>query len=386
MQWRMMIFNHLSLAQKVTSLAALGLLGGIVLSWPLWFAAARPTFPLLPIVGAASVASWWWSVVHAGLLLLLLVLVLIFPNQKKLRPALLLWLSILCCLDLNRLQPWIWFYALVIAVWLFGQNEREMRHTWRWLLAAVYAWSGFHKLTPYFAEENFAWFCEAFPFTRPLAPYPALGYAVALLETSLALGLLWRPTRRISRWLVVGFHAAIILMLSPLGLDWNTVVIPWNIALAGLVWLVFAEADATTFPKNNGLRLLLALAGVAPLFHFAGGWPDALSWKLYSNTQPEGTFHAPAQALTCTVQEKAMWEENAFDQGTKLLLDDWASREMRVPMVAADRTFRQTALYLCRCTTPADSAGLYILTVRPWNRQGERWQKIPCRVLLNKPD
>ncbi len=381
-----MIFNHLSLAQKVTRLTALGLLGGMALSWPLWYAAARPAFPLLPVVGAPSIESWWWSVFNVGLLLLLLVGILIFPNQKKLRPALLLWLSVLCWLDLNRLQPWVWLYALVIAVGLFGQNETEMRDTWRWLLAAVYAWSGFHKMTPYFAADNFAWFCTAFPFTRPLAPYPALGYAVALLEISLAVGLLWRPTRRIFRWLAVGFHAAIMLMLSPLGLDWNTVVIPWNMALAGLVWLVFAESDTTTFPKKNGLRLLLVLAGVAPLFHFAGGWPDALSWKLYSNTQPEATFYAPAHSFTRSIQAEAMWESNAFDQDSKLLLDDWANAEMQVPMFAADRTFRQAALYLCRCTTQPDSAGLHILTVRPWNRQGEQWQSIPCRVLLGKPD
>ncbi|MBC8126265.1 MAG: hypothetical protein H8M99_03845 [Gloeobacteraceae cyanobacterium ES-bin-144] len=85
-----------------------------------------------------------------------------------------------------------------------------------------------------------------------------------------------------------------------------------------------------------------------------------------------------------TIKQAALWEENTFDQGTKILLDDWTNAELHVPMFAAERCFRQTAMYLCSCTTQPDSAGLYILTVQPWNREGEQWQKIPCRELLGK--
>ncbi|MEO6040124.1 MAG: hypothetical protein ABIQ93_17050 [Saprospiraceae bacterium] len=376
-----MTFNHLSVVQKVIIVVTLGLLAGIALSWPLWCAAARNSFPLLPLLGSAYLEMRWWSWLSAGLLVLLLFPPLFFPSRKVVLSALLCWLILLCSLDLNRLQPWVWLYALVFGTAVWSKNEPDTRNTWRWLIAAVYCWSGLHKLSPYFAEDNFAWFCAAFPFTKALATYPAWGYAVALLEIAIAFGLLWPRSRRFFRWLVVGFHAIIILLLSPWGLNWNVVVIPWNITLAAMVWLIFYDTDQTFLPKNYGLRFSLLLAALAPLFNFLGSWPDPLSWKLYSNTQAEATFYAPAKSFDGQA-EAVVWGKNAFDQHTKLLLDDWAMNDLQTPMFATGRTFRQTARYLCGCNRQPDSAGLYILTVHPWNRRNEQWQKIPCRDLL----
>ena len=378
-----MIFNRLSLTQKVVLLTALGLLSGIALSWPLWYAAARTLFPLLPIVGPAYREAAGLSLLGSSGLLLSLAAVLIFSAKKIPIIILLVCLLLLCGLDLNRLQPWVWLYGLVLAIVVFDQSSIETRDTLRWLVAAVYIWSGFHKLTPYFAEDNFAWFCSAFRFTAPFANFSVLGYGVALLEILLAFGLLWPRTRSAFRWLVLVFHGSVVLMLSPLGLNWNAVVIPWNLTLAALVWVIYAPSDATFLPKNNAHRFLLILAGIAPLLHFAEAWPEALSWKLYSNTQTEATFYAPAGSFNKTMEQEALWEANAYDHGTKMLLDDWANAELHTPMFGTERNFRQTALYLCGCTTQPDRAGLYLLTVQPWDRKAEQWQKIPCRELHN---
>lgn len=377
------MLDGFSLTQKTGMLTALGLAAGVFLSWPLWYAPARSSFPLLPIMGAAHFETTWFSILCVGLLLSSLVAVLVFSAKNIPIVVLLISVITLCCFDLNRLQPWVWMYGLILFAVLVGKSEMETRDTLRWLLAAIYAWSGFHKLTPYFAEDNFDWFCSAFSLTARLAHTPALGYTVALLEMSLAVGLMWSRTRAVFRWLVIIFHAIIILLISPLGLNWNVVVVPWNVAMAGLVWLFFADRDPSFLPKNNGQQLVLILAVIAPLFNFLGGWPEALSWKLYSNTQPEATFYAPAHSFTHTIEQKAFWEKNAFDDGTKLLLDDWANAELHTPMFASEGNFRQTAIYLCGCTTQPDSAGLYILSVHPWNRQAEKLQKIPCRQLLN---
>ncbi len=376
--------NRWSPVQKVTVLTALGLLGGMACSWPLWYAAARTSFPLLPVIGSPHAEEGWLSLLSAGVLLLLLTTVLAFPDRRMVLAALLGCLALLCCLDLNRLQPWVWLYALIFGIVWANQSATQTRTTLQWLLAAMYAWSGFHKLTPYFAEDNFAWFSSAFPWTERFGHLRILGYLVALSEMLLAVGLLWVRTRPVFRWLVVGFHAVIVWLLGPWGLNWNAVVIPWNITLAGLVWLVYAPPYETqALPTNKVQRLLLVLAGVAPVLQFAGAWPEAMSWKLYSNTQPEATFYAPANSFTRTVEEEALWQAHAFDHGTKLLLDDWANAELHTPMFAAERCFRQTAFYLCSCTKQLDSAGLYILRVQPWNRRAEQWQKIPCRNLLN---
>jgi hypothetical protein len=64
----------------------------------------------------------------------------------------------------------------------------------------------------------------------------------------------------------------------------------------------------------------------------------------------------------------------------QLLLDDWAMRDLRVPIFASERTFRQMGRYLCGCLAQPDStAALYILSVERWDKSAVRDEKIPCR-------
>ncbi len=398
-----MFFQKKSGTEQVTSIAALGFLGGILLSWPLWNEAARFWFPLIPVWGEATKPPLLGSFVHSAKpvgLVILLLLTFLFRGKKWLLAALIVWAIGLCCLDINRLQPWVWFYLLIFVTVFFGKKENEIStaNALRWLFAGVYFWSGFNKLTPYFAEDNFAWFCGAFAFTKPFGEYPVLGYAVASLEMSFAAGLIWKKTRLYFRWIVVGFHGVIILFL--LKLDWNWVVIPWNLAMAAMVWVLNPHPSPSTPPPTPPLKgrgdiemsqlpsLLgegegVGLAWLAPMLYFFNLWPHTLSWQLYSNTQPEATFFAEKGAGYASIESEQVWGKCAFDDGTKILLDDWATDELKVPMFATTRTFRQVGKYLCPHFV-SDSTGLYILTVHYWDKSAEKMEKIPCRELLAK--
>ncbi|GAB4497825.1 MAG: hypothetical protein OHK0019_32140 [Saprospiraceae bacterium] len=376
-------------------LAALGLLGGVLLSWPLWNEAARELFPALPVWGEAVAppSNWeraqpfsgWDSWVKAVGLIILLISTLIFTKRKPFLVLLNIWLLGLCAFDLNRLQPWVWFYLLVFSVIVFGkkENEKAKVNALRWLLAGVYFWSGFNKLTPYFAEDNFAWFCEAFDFTKPFSRFPALGYAVAFFEMSFAAGLLWEKTRPYFRWLVIGFHIVIIFFL--IKLDWNRVVIPWNLAMAGMVWVLNPSLEkrkdndapfTTPLPPSGGEGMGVGLTWLAPILCSFNLWPYTLSWQLYSNTQPEATFYRENNPVFATIEEEQIWGKYAFDDDSKLLLDDWATDELKVPAFAAKRTFYQMGKYLIKNCN--DDKGVYILTVNRWDKSAEKMEKIPC--------
>ena len=380
-----MFFKKKSATEQVISIAALGFLGGILLSWPLWNEAARFWFPLLPVWGGATKPPLWGSFIHCAKpigLITLLLLTFFFSGKKWLLAALTVWAIGLCCLDINRLQPWVWLYILVFVAVFFGKKENEIStaNALRWLLAGVYFWSGFNKLTPYFAEDNFAWFCGAFAFTKPFGEYPVLGYAVASLEMSFAAGLIWEKTRLYFRWVVVGFHGVVILFL--LKLDWNWVVIPWNVAMAGMVWGLFPENSGSK-PTGVVQQVIVVVVWLAPVLYFFNLWPHTLSWQLYSNTQPEATFFAEKNTGYANTESEQVWGKYAFDDGTKILLDDWATDELKVPMFATARTFRQVGKYLCPHFV-SDSAGLYILSVHRWDKSAEKMEKIPCRELLAK--
>lgn len=374
-------------------IAALALLAGMFCSWPLWDVQVRAFgFPVLPLIESwgpvsGGVARWM-----AVFMTLLLGVVVFFPLRRMLIGCVIAFLALLCILDLNRLQPWVWLYLLVFVLAFFDSDDAS----YRYLLAAVYFWSGFHKLTPYFAEDNFQWFCSAFPSTEPLGHYPILGYAIALLEMSFAFGLLWSRTRRWIKWVVISFHTVILLALSPLGYNWNLVVVPWNLAIMALVWVQSrppAQSDQKVAPLNarfqgfhaSGLPgyLVLLLACGAPALNIAGLWPHPLSWQLYTNTQPEGTFYVQGQATFRTRPAAEVWNHfTSPDDSTRLYLDDWAMRSLQVPLFPSERTFRQTAKYLCGCLQQPDSTGLYILRVNRWDRSAEQVVKIPCPELL----
>lgn len=383
-----MFFKQISDVQTIIRIAATGLLSGVALSWPLWNPAERFWFPLLPLWGEAENPHLMNGLFHTfgwlGLFALM-VAVFVFPGKKLLTGLLAGWLAGLCAFDLNRLQPWVWLYLIVFTVTIV-ENEKGTVVALRWLLAGVYFWSGFYKLTPYFAEDNFPWFCEAFSFTQPLGRYPLLGYGIALLEMVFGAGLFRGKTRSWFKWLVIGFHAVIILFL--LKLDWNLVVIPWNLAMAGLVWILFTGAHPASSPEGRKVSLTSGktIAGgfvwLAPLFGLFNLWPHTLSWQLYANTQPEATFYADNSFSLPTKEVAQVWERYAFDDGTKLLLDDWANSELKVPMFASRRAFRQMGEYLCTQIV-ADSSGLYILTVNRWNKSAERMEKIPCGETMN---
>lgn len=370
-------------------IAALALLAGMLCSWPLWDVEARAfDFPVLPLMenfGQVSGQAARWMAVLGVLLLGFLAF---FPFRKTLLGAAISYVLLLCALDLNRLQPWVWLYLLVFSLAFFGGREQQLRY----LLAAVYFWSGFHKLTPYFAEDNFQWFCSAFSFTEPLGHSPTLGYAVAVFEMSLASGLLWSRSRPFFKWIAIGLHIIILLVISPLGHNWNLVIVPWNLVMMAFVWVSCANPRNKTEPQpttqspwKSGQMILIALAWLSPALNILGLWPHTLSWQLYTNTQPEGTFYVNGPPQFRSKQSEEVWKHfTTPSDSTRLYLDDWAMQTLRVPLFPSNRTFRQTAKYLCGCLDHPDSAGIYILTVNRWDKSAEQMEQIPCTELLKK--
>ncbi|MCC6461233.1 MAG: hypothetical protein IT260_12230 [Saprospiraceae bacterium] len=375
-------------------LSAVALLAHLALCPVLWGLSPGRTFPLLPLLELPFPSGDAWMAAQAWLSIGWLLAAVFFSGQRALRTGLLLWLLWMVAQDLNRLQPWLYFYLLVQGVLWFdrSQNESSSGGLVRVLLAAVYAWGGFNKLTPYFAEDNFPWFCTAFSWTQALGPLVWAGYAVALAELAFAPGILWPKSRALFRWAVLGFHLFIALALTPWGLNWNQVVIPWNLAMAGMVWVLSRPQDQeepslkVLFAQNNwptqvALGGILALAWLLPTLNIAHRWDEALSWKMYSNTQTEATVYRSGESSCPAVAP--VWEQWAYAEGRRLLLDDWAFAELKVPAYNSPAAFRRIARYLCRCSSPADASGLELLSVERWNKQAEKTEQIPCSALLS---
>ncbi|MCC6413662.1 MAG: hypothetical protein IT270_18550 [Saprospiraceae bacterium] len=357
----------------VVRLACLGLSAQIGMSLPLWLPYGDGGPPKTPLYLLPHLPDGW-------LMLLVFsasVALFIVPHRRWSAWLMMAAMVLQANADINRLQPWFYFYFLVFAASL---SQKTPEAALRWVVAAVYFWSGFYKLTPWYAEQNFVWFCEAFLFTAWAGKHIFLGYASAFLEMMLGVGLLWRPSRPYFRIFTLFFHSYIILVLSPLGADWNHVVIPWNLAMAAMVWVLFAPREAPDSLRVTGVAWIpVVLAAVAPALQTVHAWPTALSWTMYSNTQTEVVFYNNGGMND---KMKDIWEKHAFDNGTKLLLDDWSMAVRNTPLVNHTRNYFKLGAYLCDCrATSVDSTGIYFLKVDRWENGSDSLTFFPCSRL-----
>ena len=332
----------------------------MALSYPLWIFRAQGAVPAVPLWGEAFFPEQglWW--ITGWLPSLLAVAALCFPKHKFVLGAFVASLACSVLFDLNRLQPWVYWYVLVFGAFAMGGSHKVLL---AWLTIAVYCWGGLHKMTPWFATDNFPWFCSVFTLTKSLG-VPALGYAAAIAEALLGPLLWWPKTRRMGVWAAMLMHVWIMLVLSPMGLGWNTVVMPWNAAMMVAVWYVFSAKDHFyTINVSLTTKIWIGWLLLSPLIP---GLPRVFGWHLYNNTQSEATFVRDTQKPDCVLH----WDQLAYDDGKRMLLDDWAVHDLGVPLFHSRQAFGKLHRYVCRCG--GEGGYLEILEVDWWRKASGR--------------
>ena len=333
----------------------------MLLSAALWWPTGNRTFPALPIHEMLHIVPVYISWALSSLLFTGCILFAMGRlTARVFLPIVLVVSALLCVLDLNRLQVWLWLWILLWVVdW--ADLRRGLQSGFQgWVIAGVYVLSGFFKLTPWFSL-NFDWFCEAFAWTKPFAGNTILNYATGLLEMSIGAALLWPATRYIGKWMATVLHLYILMVLGPLGHQWNMVVWPWNIAMIALVWSFFRTNTRFVVPFEPVYLVVGLVVWVMPLFNIGSLWPETMSWKMYSNTHREAVIISengcPCSALL------GVWPE----EGNRLLLDDWAYKELHVPPFSSRANFENGWHYVQRCSkTPVK---MEVLTVGWWSQR-----------------
>jgi hypothetical protein len=329
----------------------------MLLSAALWWPTSGRTFPVLPAFDALDMipaqAAWVFSTLFCVACVLYATGRL---TTSVFLPVVLSLASLLCLLDLNRLQVWLWLWVLL---WLADgydlRTQTTASHLRPWILAGVYVLSGYSKITPWF-QVNFDWFCDGLALTRPLVGNTTLAYATGLGEMAIGPLLLVPATRTLGKWAATLLHLYILLLLSPLALHWNSVVWPWNIAMIGLVWQVFSGKNAVWPALRPFPIVILVLVWLMPLLNRKNLWPETMSWKMYANTHREASIVAAgARTSDCMPRIWPMTDQN-------LLVDDWAYKDLNVPPFNSLANFDK-ALSVARGLCPMDSLRLEIFEV-----------------------
>jgi len=347
---------------------AFGFLAGVLLSTHLWLSARN--YPLVPVVRWLPHIPSPLGYFCLACLIVLLVLVGVDYKPGKCIVALLVLLAVLGFFDQCRWQPWAYQYSLMLVAlgffyWKGGhiQDEEAALNMCRLILVCIYFFSGLQKINPNFAARVFPLLSGGGGTTA--SPLQALAIFPPFVEAAIGLGLLTRRLRKLSVVAATAMHGFILLTIGPFGLNLNTVVWPWNVAMVVLLFLLFWDTDFS--PRdviwNNSFafqKVLLLLVLVMPCFSFLGWWDSYLSWSLYSgNIDRANVFvsDAVAHQLPEYLQK---YTTHISDNNNLIAIRDWSLGELNVPPYPETRIYRGIGADICRWSRNSPDVALYV--------------------------
>jgi hypothetical protein len=268
-------------------------------------------------------------------------------------------LLIVIAQDQMRWQPWVYLYLLMLIPYLTqsgkGGNEKQILICLQLVIAGVYVWSGVQKMNSNFLDGTFAQIMRAFGFTSEFEVWRKLGYAIPLAEVSIGVALLIPKLRTIGICAATFTHILILLYLSPLVLNHNSVVYPWNVAMILFVFLLFYNVNDNLLTAVSEVRssallaTIIMLVWIAPIFNLLGYWDHYLSFSLYSN-KPSIFYVAVAESELHKIDKRF---SNYFARirglqgGAIIEIDKWAISELNVPFYPETRSFKKLSENFC---------------------------------------
>lgn len=369
----------------------LALLLQVGISHKLWLPIHR-TLPLVPVFDFLLLGDIFNGILFGGLIIGLLSSIL-FPKKRWLVGGLLAVLVILFLQDLIRIQAWAYQFFLMLLAIFFIKNQFLRTLTLQIILIATYFWSGLQKINPHFITEVYPWLMSAFDCTSPLGNFPILGYGVGLFESLLGVLLCFAKTKRLGVILITIFHSYILLMLSPLGHNWNLVVLPWNVSMIVLVWLLFwntpysptTKSLTSALPSRNSSFIAFIIWGLVlfgPLLHFFNLWYEPLSMPMYSGVTTELSFECDTDVFQCGIAHQHHMEaDRIFAQ---IIFDDWSMQELKVPIYDMPLVSKTMGTTLCNCLRYPEAGQVHVLRMNRWNKEPHFVQTISCEALVKK--
>jgi len=352
---------------------AIGFISTLLLSYPLW--TSNRSFPLAPLWGDAMAISLPGNT--AFILLLTAALLSLLLPRRDLTAGV---TAIICTWamveDINRAHPWMLYYTLGWAtIALTHQKDIQFTVLMRLLMVCVYFWSGVHKINPNFFEYAWPYLVEGVVGKVGQGSVGLqLGYAIPVIESGLAIGLLFPRSRKWAMSLLIAMHIGILMSIGPTGQNWNLVVWPWNLIMVVNLLILFSK-ERTWLPKVRIARwwfanLFILLVGIMPALHILHLWPPYLSWSVYSMKQSELLITVDEHSAACLPKNLLEADFAPSEAGLKTYyLLDWSTQSLKTPHFPHSLVYARVAEELCSsCKSES------YLEIVERERYWKRWQ------------
>jgi hypothetical protein len=309
-----------------------------LVGWRMW-----TTYRLFPTAPVFENLDRIPPVVHTTLFILsfLLVSLLFFTKNKFVLAGTLAIEICMCLLDQNRWQPYEYQCLFIIFIFMINTNNQRLIITsFTFILVSTYCYSGLSKLNGSFLQTVWSpiilksFFRVSLSTSREHYLYYS-GCFLSLFELIAGVSLLFSKTQKVAAKALILMHLFILLLLGPLGLNYNIIVWPWNIAMIMYLYITFLKRDAGTFILKSVFKgwnkLVFITWGILPALHFIGYWDGFLSASMYSGKSPKMIICIQDVSKCKQLQVFCKNYGNKFCDGKKNIeLQDWAINETNV--------------------------------------------------------
>ena len=340
----------------ITRIIALACIASMLLSYKLWL--GERYFPLSPVFDFLPPINHPFDIILFCLTLLSLIAIALFRNPQKPIFVFLICATLLAILDQNRWQPWFYQYFLMFFIVSFfnfrcddTKKQQAIITIFQLMLGAIYFWSGLQKLNPQFITDTFPWLME--PITNQLKEgaikhFEWLGNMFPLIETLTGIALFLSPTKKAAVAVLFLMHVFILIVLGPLGHNYNPVVWPWNVAMMAFSFILFFNNELVTFQhiRNmwhyHSIKIVAALFILMPLFNFFNLWDSYLSHNLYSGNTSGAVIYISDAVEAKLPQHIKPYSIGELNQN-QITIKYWCMMELGVPAYPEKRNFVQVA-------------------------------------------
>lgn len=322
-----------------------------LITYKLWI--ANRLFPIVPPLEWLHKTP---AVVHHILLSIsLLCLAILFVKPSSFILLIVFFASeiLSCVLDQNRWQPWEYQFLFTILIIIFSRKKPQLLFSAIFIiLISTYFFSGINKIGTGFLEKVWSRMILVgfFRIPRHLAHHPFVyfsGYIIPLIEASSAVGLLFLRTRKPAAISLILMHLFNLLLIGPIGLNYNTSIWPWNVLMIFYLQFLFLSKPMI----DNSLQLskyhipIILFWIITPVLYLFGMWDTYLSSSLYSGKTQN--------MIICFSGNKQKYPENlkpyfntkdskTFCKGGRYIsVTKWSMNEMKVPCYPERRIFMQ---------------------------------------------
>lgn len=311
-------------------------------------------YPVIPPVDFLKYVPDFMHVFFFGFSVAALLAVLFVKVNRLLLISLFLSELLSCSLDTVRWQPWEYMYLCFLLIVII--NFRRPKHIimlGHLFLVSVYFFSGLHKLSRGFLSSIWInmvltdFFGLSMEIILKYKLY-FIGLLIPIAEIFLAVLLFISKSKREISYLLILTHIGILIFIGPFGIQYNSVVWPWNLAMISILVIIYAKPVEPMHRKIltvNGYWIVLWF--VLPFLSFFGNWYQYFSFNLYSGKGEQMYIYFSEKE-----RELSPYFDPASDKkyGNKpcINLQNWAMKEIRSAPLPENEVHRDIAVSLRR--------------------------------------